>query len=104
MSKESCHAPLTQNISRYKQHSVPARVGKRRITKPSSRPNFGTRIVKQVYYNARNFRQDKHTERREFLGACLDIGAQRSCIGLPQAEALCRRSRTRLRLKPSYYT
>ena len=38
-----------------------------------------------------------------FHGACLDIGAQRTCIGLPQAKALMKRQGTRLKLKPSPY-
>ena len=41
----------------------------------------------------------------DFLGACLDIGAQRSCIGLNQAKALLSRQQgTSLKLSKSFYS
>lgn len=38
-----------------------------------------------------------------FLGACFDIGAQRSCIGWRQALSYCRESGIKFKLRPSDY-
>jgi hypothetical protein len=40
-------------------------------------------------------------QQAEFLGACLDTGAQRSVIGLSQAKAYCRFSGTKFRPMPN---
>lgn len=44
------------------------------------------------------------TGNSRLLGACLDIGAQRTCIGKPQAKVLCKELNTKLKLKPSRFS
>lgn len=54
--------------------------------------------LRMVFHSVKEFSTSRS---KRFMGAYLDIGAQKTCIGKPQAKALYRTMGVKLRLQPS---
>lgn len=77
------------------------KVGKRRHARRQHRVRFVGRVVIKIHnVTVRGFRSARH---KRFAGACCDIGAQRTVIGLPQARAYCRENQHKFQPRPSEY-
>lgn len=82
--------------------TIARRVAGKRLAKPNTRPRFAGRIVVKAHkVDVKAFRNVAKS--RTFLGACCDIGAQRTVIGERQAKAYCRET-SKKSLSPSDYS
>lgn len=77
--------------------------GKTRV-KPKERPRFSGRIVFKVHQTTVKEISETMDGEEDFIGACLDIGAQRSVIGEKQAKAYCRAAGRKYNLSRSHYS
>lgn len=84
---KNTHTLHTKSANHVTRVSPTILLSGKRIHRKKNTEILGNRLVKTVYDNSNDLKHQCN-HKNGFLGACLDIGAQRSCIGLRQAKAL----------------